>query len=118
MMMQCPRCSTRWRVAAAAPVENPLFKCGRCHYLFRQFPGAPSGRDAAPEAQRHGASAPPAEPESLEFIFPERQPAELLLMAESPAAPIVAPSGHQEAELVVAPPPAIPPSARVPPVDV
>jgi hypothetical protein len=49
MMMQCPRCSTRWRVAAAAPPE----------------------------------------PDTLEFIFPERQPAELLLREEPASEPAV-----------------------------
>ncbi len=86
MMMQCPRCSTRWRVAAAAPVENPLFKCGRCHHLFRQFPGAPSAREAASDGPRRGMAAPPAEPDTLEFIFPEKQPNELLLSDDVVAA--------------------------------
>ncbi len=82
MMMQCPRCSTRWRVAAAAPIENPLFKCGRCHHLFRQFPGAPPAPDAAAPASRRSAAAvapAPVEADTLEFIFPERQSSELLL---------------------------------------
>jgi predicted Zn finger-like uncharacterized protein len=78
MMMQCPRCSTRWRVAAAAPVENPLFKCGKCHHLFRQFPGAPSATKVETAPDRRNA-APAADSDTLEFIFPERQPAELLL---------------------------------------
>ena len=74
MMMQCPRCSTRWRVAAASPIDNPLFKCGRCHHLFRQFPGAPAPSESAPGPSRRPVSAPAAA-DTLEFIFPERQPA-------------------------------------------
>ncbi len=74
MMMQCPRCSTRWRVAAASPVENPLFRCGRCHHLFRQFPGATAPIEAAPSQTRRTT---PEEPDTLEFIFPRRQPGEL-----------------------------------------
>ncbi|MEB2283932.1 MAG: DUF3426 domain-containing protein [Myxococcales bacterium] len=79
MMMQCPRCSTRWRVAAAAPVENPLFKCGKCHHLFRQFPGATPARESAATATATATKrrATADEPDTLEFIFPERQPAEL-----------------------------------------
>ena len=76
MMMQCPRCSTRWRVPAASPVENPLFKCGRCHHLFRQFPGATPPSEPAAPTKRAAASA---ESDTLEFIFPDRQPAELLV---------------------------------------
>ncbi|MEO6026511.1 MAG: DUF3426 domain-containing protein [Candidatus Binatia bacterium] len=83
MMMQCPRCSTRWRVAAASPVENPLFKCGRCHHLFRQFPGATPPTEAAPSERRAAAAAAP---DTMEFIFPERQSAELLV-ADPPPAP-------------------------------
>jgi predicted Zn finger-like uncharacterized protein len=71
MMMQCPRCSTRWRVATASPMENPLFKCGRCHHLFRQFPGAPAPSEPTTTASRRAAP----EPDTLEFIFPDRQPA-------------------------------------------
>ena len=96
MMMQCPRCSTRWRVAAASPVENPLFKCGRCHHLFRQFPGAaPVAESSASESRRTAAT----EPDTLEFIFPERQPAALLL-AES-AVPPVASADASEATLTL-----------------
>jgi predicted Zn finger-like uncharacterized protein len=120
MMIQCPRCSTRWRVAAAAPFENPLFKCGRCHHLFRQFPGAPSARAEAPAANRRAPAAPPAEADTLEFIFPDRQPAELLLTgdvtAEAPAvaakpARVVVPEldAHAETTLSMRPPPAFRP---------
>jgi predicted Zn finger-like uncharacterized protein len=122
MMMQCPRCSTRWRVAAAAPVENPLFKCGRCHHLFRQFPGAPSVRNGAPAAERPSVSTPsPSESDTLEFIFPERQPAELLLTdVAAREAPRLASPAHSDVaacadeatattSLVAPPPPAPPP---------
>ena len=85
LMMQCPRCSTRWRVAAASPVENPLFKCGRCHHLFRQFPGAPTPTESSPLPHRRSARAP-AELDTLEFIFPERQPAEIPLAEDAPPA--------------------------------
>lgn len=124
MMMQCPRCSTRWRVAAAAPVENPLFKCGRCHHLFRQFPGAPPVPDAAPSATRRSTTAPPAEPDTLEFIFPERQSAELLLSDDATvvdrepvvaAAPPVAPASETTA--IVSAPPSPPPVILRGPVD-
>jgi predicted Zn finger-like uncharacterized protein len=97
MMMQCPRCSTRWRVPAASPVANPLFKCGRCHHLFRQFPGAtPPAEPAAPS--KRAATAP--ESDTLEFIFPDRQPAEVLVRDEAPR--------------VVAPPPPPPPPVATP----
>ena len=120
MMMQCPRCSTRWRVAAAAPVENPLFKCGRCHHLFRQFPGAPPTADAAPSTSRRSTTAPPAEPDTLEFIFPERQSAELLLtddatvverarVATQPVAAAEAVAAAPTETTEVAPPPPPPP---------
>ena len=68
MIIQCPRCSTRWRVGDPSATDNPTFKCGRCHQVFPQFPGAP------PPAERGGGkarSAPPA-PDNLEFIFPRR----------------------------------------------
>lgn len=84
MMMQCPRCSTRWRVAAVSPVDNPLFKCGRCHHLFRQFPGAPPPTEAATAPSKRDAHAPP-EPDTLEFIFPERQ-SPALVLADEPVA--------------------------------
>lgn len=86
MMMQCPRCSTRWRVAAASPVDNPLFKCGRCHHLFRQFPGAPPPNEAAVGTTRRGAP-PPSEPDTLEFIFPDRQ-SPALVLEDEPALPV------------------------------
>ena len=60
MMMQCPRCSTRWRVAAASPMENPLFKCGRCHHLFRQFPGAPAPTEPAAVPSRRARRPRPS----------------------------------------------------------
>lgn len=70
MIIQCPRCSTRWRVGDPSATENPVFKCGRCHHVFPQFPGAP------PAAERNGSAkareAPP-EPDNLEFIFPRRR---------------------------------------------
>ncbi len=68
MIMQCPRCSTRWRVGDSPTTDNPVFKCGRCHHVFPRFPGAP------PIAERAGGKtrgAPP-EPDNLEFIFPQR----------------------------------------------
>lgn len=94
MMMQCPRCSTRWRVAAASPVDNPLFKCGRCHHLFRQFPGAPPPSEAASAPIKRDVQAPP-EPDTLEFIFPERQSPALVLEDEPAAAappPVIVPA--------------------------
>jgi predicted Zn finger-like uncharacterized protein len=73
MIIQCPRCSTRWRVADPSATDNPVFKCGRCHHVFPQFPGAPRApeRGSGPKAR----SAPP-EPDTLEFIFPRRARAE------------------------------------------
>lgn len=70
--MQCPRCSTRWRVADSSATDNPVFKCGRCHHVFPQFPGAP------PAAERGGARTrgTPPELDNLEFIFPQRGPGE------------------------------------------
>lgn len=117
MMMQCPRCSTRWRVAAAAPVENPLFKCGRCHHLFRQFPGATPPAESAPAPSRK-AQARASEPDTLEFIFPDRQSAELLVADEPKAAPepatarapIVVPAAEPVTEAAVAAAPIAPPA--------
>jgi len=106
MMMQCPRCSTRWRVAAAAPVENPLFKCGKCHHLFRQFPGATPAPESPPAPTRRAHAS--CEPDTLEFIFPEHQPAELLVAEEAPPAPPVvasAPVLPEATEVVAAPTP-------------
>ncbi len=115
MMMQCPRCSTRWRVAAVSPVDNPLFKCGRCHHLFRQFPGAtpPAETESAPS--KRGGHAPPPEPDTLEFIFPERQSPALVLQDDpieiAPARSFAAPTAPTfetvtaEPETVAAPPP-------------
>jgi predicted Zn finger-like uncharacterized protein len=70
MIMQCPRCSTRWRVGDSPAAENPVFKCGRCHHVFPQFPGAP------PPAERSAGKArgAPPEPDNLEFIFPHPRP--------------------------------------------
>jgi len=98
-MMQCPRCSTRWRVAAASPVENPLFKCGRCHHLFRQFPGATPPTESAPSERRAAAAVAP---DTMEFIFPERQSAELMV-ADPPAAPEPPPVIERAAALAPAP---------------
>ncbi len=69
MIMQCPRCSTRWRVADTSATDNPIFKCGRCHHVFSQFPGALPAveRGKGPKAR----SAVP-DPDNLEFIFPAR----------------------------------------------
>jgi predicted Zn finger-like uncharacterized protein len=110
MMMQCPRCSTRWRVAAASPMANPLFKCGRCHHLFRQFPGAVPPSE--PPASSNRRAATNAEPDTLEFIFPAHQPAELLvpdepaptLAAPAPGAPTIGISELRETTEVVAAP--------------
>lgn len=63
-------------------MENPLFKCGRCHHLFRQFPGATPPPESAPAPSRKSQARAP-EPDTLEFIFPDRQPAELLV-ADAP----------------------------------
>ncbi len=68
MIIQCPRCSTRWRVGDSSATDNPTFKCGRCHHVFPQFPGAPA---AAERSGGKARSAPPA-PDNLEFIFPRR----------------------------------------------
>ncbi len=72
MIIQCPRCSTRWRVPSRPPVENPSFKCGRCHHLFRQFPGAPAAGESKPSAERSRGAAPAAD--NMEFIFPKPAP--------------------------------------------
>ena len=60
-------------MASAAPSDNPFYKCGRCHHLFRQFPGAPAAPVARPENGRTRAARPSEpEPDNLEFIFPDR----------------------------------------------
>ena len=68
MLIQCPRCSTGWRVPDTPPSDNPVFKCGRCHHLFRRFPGAPTSGERRVEASRR--AEPPGD--NLEFIFPTR----------------------------------------------
>ena len=70
MIMQCPRCSTRWRVGDSPATENPVFKCGRCHHVFPRFPGAPPAAERSAGKARGGGTAP--EPDNLEFIFPQR----------------------------------------------
>lgn len=118
MMMQCPRCSTRWRVAVASPVDNPLFKCGRCHHLFRQFPGATPPADAVAAPSKRGGHGSPPEPDTLEFIFPDRQSPALVADEEpthvapapTPApAPVAFEAVSAEAETVVVPPIAVAP---------
>src|SRR3954453_1846931 len=73
MIIQCPRCWTRWRAQDAPETDNPIFKCGKCHHTFRLFPGA-TGPDERASAVREGAPAGAASA-NLEFIFPRRQPA-------------------------------------------
>jgi predicted Zn finger-like uncharacterized protein len=71
MLIQCPRCSTGWRVPDTSATDNPTFKCGRCHHIFREFPGAP-----VPGERRAGtprAAAVTADADNLEFIFPSRE---------------------------------------------
>ena len=62
----------RWRVPSTAPVENPVYKCGRCHNLFRQFPGAPAPTGTASAAGAPHSHAPGGD--NLEFIFPDHAP--------------------------------------------
>src|SRR6185369_14381531 len=114
MMMQCPRCSTRWRVAAASPIENPLFKCGRCHHLFRQFPGAPAPTEPATTPGRRTAAA--AEPDTLEFIFPERQPAAIAVPERAADEVTAVIDPDDGAGLAAAPTSATSPAAAAPPV--
>ncbi len=72
MIIQCPRCSTRWRAQDASDSVNPTFKCGKCHHTFRLFPGATDADERATPARK---GAPPGAPsDNLEFIFPHRQP--------------------------------------------
>lgn len=92
MIVQCPRCSTRWRVADPEATDNPVFKCGRCHHVFPRFPGAPAPGDRA-NAGRHRGAAPPA-PDNLEFIFPRRPPA---------AEPVAEPQALSESAAAVEP---------------
>lgn len=70
MIVQCPRCSTRWRVGDTTEDDNPTFKCGRCHNVFRRFPGAPLPHEK-PAASGRTRTAP--EVNNLEFIFPQRR---------------------------------------------
>jgi len=81
--------------------------------------------DAAPSASRRSTTAPPAAPDTLEFIFPERQPAELLLTDDATvverepvaaAVPSVAPAPATEITEVV-PPPSPPPAILRGPID-
>ena len=107
MIIQCPRCSTRWRVADSSATENPVFKCGRCHHVFPRFPGAP------PQAERNGgakARGAPPEPDNLEFIFPgrkraaeeEREREEVEISPLSDLAPD-APASERDADAGLAP---------------
>jgi predicted Zn finger-like uncharacterized protein len=103
MLIQCPKCSTGWRVADTAPADNPVFKCGRCHHLFRRFPGAPTRGEQRPErADRREASRRDDDArDNLEFIFPERTDAP----AEAPAAAAAASAAPPAAaERAAAPP--------------
>ena len=109
MMMQCPRCSTRWRVAAASPMENPLFKCGRCHHLFRQFPGAPAPSEPATVPGRRAAGP---EPDTLEFIFPERQPAAIVVPDRAPDEVTAVVAANGGVTLAAASVPAVAPPPR------
>jgi hypothetical protein len=68
-------------------MENPLFKCGRCHHLFRQFPGATPPAAPAPMSRR--GAAPEPDSDTLEFIFPDRPPAAALLPDRPPAAALL-----------------------------
>ncbi len=84
MIIQCPRCSTRWRVGEPAATDNPVFKCGRCHSVFPQFPGAPAEATGSAKARET-----PPEPDNLEFIFPRRTPLpERVLAREDAIAPL------------------------------
>jgi hypothetical protein len=78
--------------------------------------------DAAPSASRRATTASAAEPDTLEFIFPDRQPAELLLADDATvvdrepvaaAAPI--PATACETTAIVSPPP--PPAVLLGAVD-
>jgi hypothetical protein len=91
-------------------MENPLFKCGRCHHLFRQFPGAIAPSEPATSSGRRVAPSVP-EPDTLEFIFPERQPAAIVVPERAPdeVTQVV------EAGGLVPPPPIVP--ATVSPVE-
>jgi predicted Zn finger-like uncharacterized protein len=73
MLIQCPRCSTGWRVADVPATENPIFKCGRCHHVFRQFPGAPAPAARRSAADKRTAARRPTD-DNLEFIFPDPTP--------------------------------------------
>ena len=89
MIVQCPRCSTRWRVAEPSATENPIFKCGRCRNVFPRFPGAPPAGERS--TARHPSAAPPAA-DNLEFIFPRRAaaapPRDRTAASEAPAVPL------------------------------
>lgn len=122
MMIQCPRCSTRWRVPNTSASENPFFKCGRCHNLFREFPGAPQPTTAEPRAAAQAARGPNTpRADNLEFIFPERPTGQAVadeapeptpVRVERPAA-----TRAPMATTVVAPSVAAAPLAAPPPAD-
>jgi len=90
MIVQCPRCSTRWRVGEPSSTDNPVFKCGRCRHVFPQFPGAPVTAERS--TARHASAAQPAD-DNLEFIFPRRPPAapanKHVTTPEPPAVPLM-----------------------------
>ena len=75
MLIQCPRCSTGWRVADTPSTDNPIFKCGRCHHLFRRFPGAPQSGERRSVSTKRQTRAPAGD--NLEFIFPDEPRSEL-----------------------------------------
>ncbi len=74
MIIQCPRCSTRWRADDDPESDNPVFKCGRCHHTWRLFPGAPDADERGSGSARGRAAANGAS-DNLEFIFPGRSAA-------------------------------------------
>jgi predicted Zn finger-like uncharacterized protein len=90
MIVQCPRCSTRWRVEEPSATDNPVFKCGRCRHVFPRFPGAPATAERS--TARAASTAPPAG-DNLEFIFPRRASAtpanDRVTTPEPPAAPLL-----------------------------
>ena len=64
MIVECPRCSARYRVEDEVLRDEPTFKCSRCSHIFA-YDGAPPPRPAPRPVPRSAAGSS----ESLSFAF-------------------------------------------------
>ena len=79
MIVQCPRCSTQYRVPDARITDaHPVFKCARCSLVFSR-----DERQSRPIAKE---KAGPAE-QNLSFTFDQPEPDEIAGAGTGPIAP-------------------------------